>query len=130
MPVKRKLNRNVTKVPRNVKINSKSSKRSSQKKRVRKMSRRQRGGGKAEYKHRRGCTSPIGGDFAAMSGMPPTGWNCCKCKNNDHGNSTGEYRVKKYLGNNYCRTVYQTGAVKMVSDCEAIDSQKPKLNED
>jgi len=35
MPVKRKLNRKVTKVPRNVKINSKSSKRASQKKRGR-----------------------------------------------------------------------------------------------
>jgi hypothetical protein len=44
MPVKRKLNRKVTKVPRNFKINSKSSKRASQKKRGRKASKRQRGG--------------------------------------------------------------------------------------
>ena len=35
MPVKRKLNKKRTKVPRNVKINSKSSKRASQKKRGR-----------------------------------------------------------------------------------------------
>ena len=44
MPVKRKLNKKRTKVPRNVKINSKSSKRVSQKKRGRRASRRQRGG--------------------------------------------------------------------------------------
>ena len=44
MPVKRKLNKKRTKVPRNVKINQKGSKRVSQKKRGRKMSKRQRGG--------------------------------------------------------------------------------------
>mgnify|MGYP000037552043 FL=1 len=46
MPVKRKLNKKVTKVPRNVKINSKSSKRASQKKRGRsgRGSKSQRGG--------------------------------------------------------------------------------------
>jgi hypothetical protein len=44
MPVKRKLNKKVTKVPRNVKINSKSSKRASQKKRGRSGRGRQRGG--------------------------------------------------------------------------------------
>ena len=44
MPVKRKLNKKRTKVPRNVKINSKSSKRTSQKKRGRRASRRQSGG--------------------------------------------------------------------------------------
>ena len=45
MPVKRKLNKKRTKMPRNVKINQKSSKRASQKKRGRRASRRQRGGG-------------------------------------------------------------------------------------
>jgi hypothetical protein len=44
MPVKRKLNKKVTKMPRNVKINSKSSKRASQKKRGRSGRGRQRGG--------------------------------------------------------------------------------------
>jgi hypothetical protein len=40
MPVKRKLNKKRTKMPRNVKINSKSSKRASQKKRGRRASKR------------------------------------------------------------------------------------------
>lgn len=39
MPVKRKLNKKRTKVPRNVKINQKGSKRASQKKRGRRASR-------------------------------------------------------------------------------------------
>jgi len=51
MPVKRKLNKKRTKVPRNVKINSKSSKRVSQKKRGRSGRGRksQRGGVENEY---------------------------------------------------------------------------------
>ena len=48
MPVKRKLNKKRTKMPRNVKINQKGSKRASQKKRGRRGRREQgRGGGKA-----------------------------------------------------------------------------------
>ena len=43
MPVKRKLNKKVTKVPRNVKINQKGSKRASQKKRGRKVRKMQNG---------------------------------------------------------------------------------------
>ena len=50
MPVKRKSSRNAPKLTRNVKINQRRSKRVSQKKRGRKMSRRQRGGnGEKEY---------------------------------------------------------------------------------
>ena len=81
MPVKRKLNRKVTKVPRNVKINSKRSKRASQKKRGRKMSKRQRGGTvcRCDVKESPCYTPFYSGVFGESKGVRINGKGRCLC---------------------------------------------------
>jgi len=88
MPVKRKLNKKRTKVPRNVKINSKSSKRASQKKRGRKMSKRQRGGG--------GCPTHIKQVEPKDKADVPYDKNC-RCKDNSYYNRYGIIEKKPLL---------------------------------
>ena len=88
MPVKRKLNKKRTKVPRNVKINQRRSKNASQKKRGRKMSKRQRGG--------RVCPTHIKPAEPKDKVDVPYDKNC-RCKDNSYYNWYGIKEKKKLI---------------------------------